>query len=107
PGTVVGWRRQGDVATVPPLLLQPVAASDVGEVLGEIAVGAPQGRARDLAGAGASGFRRHGAADPGGSRGVDSIDPDLAKRPVRRGGGRRGGATPAGRLAPHSPRATV
>ncbi len=49
-GTVVGWMRQGDVATVPPLLLQPVAASDVGEVLAEIAVGAPQGRARDLAG---------------------------------------------------------
>ena len=32
-GTVVGWMRQGDVATVPPLLLQPVAAADVGEVL--------------------------------------------------------------------------
>ena len=49
-GTVVGWMRQGDVATVPPLLLQPVAASDVGEVLAKIAEGAPQGRARDLAG---------------------------------------------------------
>jgi hypothetical protein len=26
-GTVVGWMRQGDVATVPPLLVQPVAAA--------------------------------------------------------------------------------
>jgi uncharacterized protein YbjT (DUF2867 family) len=47
---VVGWFRRGDTAMVPPLLLQPVAASDVGEVLAEVAGGAPQGRARDLAG---------------------------------------------------------
>ncbi len=47
---VVDWTRQGDVATVPPLLLQPVATSDVGQVLAEIATGTPQGRARDLAG---------------------------------------------------------
>jgi uncharacterized protein YbjT (DUF2867 family) len=49
-GMVVGWTRQGDVAYVPPLLVQPVAASDVGEVLAEIATGAPRGRAVDLAG---------------------------------------------------------
>ncbi len=49
-GMVVDWTRQGDVATVPPLLVQPVAASDVGQALAEIAVGAPQGRARDFAG---------------------------------------------------------
>jgi uncharacterized protein YbjT (DUF2867 family) len=49
-GQVVGWTRRGDVAIVPPLLVQPVAASDVGEALGEIAAGAPQGRSRDLAG---------------------------------------------------------
>lgn len=47
---VVGWTRQGDVATVPPLLVQPVAAGDVADVLAEIAVGEPQGRAADLAG---------------------------------------------------------
>jgi uncharacterized protein YbjT (DUF2867 family) len=47
---VVGWIRQGDVVTVPPLLVQPVAASDVGRVLAEIATGPPQGRAPDLAG---------------------------------------------------------
>ncbi|MBA2472527.1 MAG: SDR family oxidoreductase [Pseudonocardiales bacterium] len=47
---VVDWTQRGDVATVPPLLLQPVAASDVGQVLAEIATGPPQGRARDLAG---------------------------------------------------------
>src|SRR3712207_2125152 len=42
---VVGWTRRGDVATVPPLLVQPVAASDVGRVLAEIATGLPQGLA--------------------------------------------------------------
>ena len=47
---VVGWTRVGGVATVPPLLVQPVAAADVGDVLAEIAAGAPQGRAPDLAG---------------------------------------------------------
>jgi uncharacterized protein YbjT (DUF2867 family) len=49
-GTVVEWTRQGQVATVPPLLVQPVAAADVGAVLAEIAAGDPQGRAVDLAG---------------------------------------------------------
>lgn len=47
---VVSWTRQGSVATVPPLLIQPVAAADVGRLLAEIATGAPQGRAPDLAG---------------------------------------------------------
>jgi len=47
---VVQWTRQGQVATVPPLLVQPIAAADVGEVLAEIATGAPRGRATDLAG---------------------------------------------------------
>jgi len=47
---VVGWTRQGDVAIVPPLLVQPVAASDVGRVLAEIATSPPQGRASDIAG---------------------------------------------------------
>jgi uncharacterized protein YbjT (DUF2867 family) len=46
----VAWTRQGQVATVPPLLVQPIAAADVGAVLAEIATGAPQGRATDLAG---------------------------------------------------------
>jgi uncharacterized protein YbjT (DUF2867 family) len=49
-GQVVGWTRQGRTATVPPLLVQPVAAADVGAVLAEIAAGPPQGRATDLAG---------------------------------------------------------
>jgi uncharacterized protein YbjT (DUF2867 family) len=47
---VAGWTTADGVATVPPLLVQPVAAADVGVVLAEIAVGAPQGRASDLAG---------------------------------------------------------
>jgi uncharacterized protein YbjT (DUF2867 family) len=49
-GTVVEWTRQGNVAHVPPLLIQPVAAADVGEVLAEVATGDPLGRATDLAG---------------------------------------------------------
>ena len=34
-GMVVGWTWDGDTAVVPPLLMQPVAASDVGRVLAE------------------------------------------------------------------------
>jgi uncharacterized protein YbjT (DUF2867 family) len=49
-GTVVGWTRQGDAASVPPLLLQPVAVTDVADVLAEIAVGPPQQRPADLFG---------------------------------------------------------
>ena len=49
-GQVVAWTRNGDVAALPPLLVQPVAASDVGEVLAEVAAGVPRGRATDLAG---------------------------------------------------------
>lgn len=47
---VVSWTRQGDTAIIPPLLLQPVAAADVGEALAQLAAGSPQGRAADLAG---------------------------------------------------------
>lgn len=36
---MVKWTRQGDVALVPPVLLQPVAVADVGEVLAELAPG--------------------------------------------------------------------
>jgi uncharacterized protein YbjT (DUF2867 family) len=49
-GMVVAWSRRGEIAVVPPLLMQPVAAADVGAVLAEIAAGAPRGRATDLAG---------------------------------------------------------
>jgi uncharacterized protein YbjT (DUF2867 family) len=48
--TVMSWMRQGDTITVPPLLLQPIAVSDVGKVLAEVATGKPQGRAIDIAG---------------------------------------------------------
>lgn len=44
------WSRRGDSATIPPLLLQPVAVADVADVLAEIAMGQPQGMAPDLAG---------------------------------------------------------
>jgi uncharacterized protein YbjT (DUF2867 family) len=47
---VVGWTRDGDVATVPPLLVQPVAASDVGDVLAEVATRTPHGGTPEFAG---------------------------------------------------------
>lgn len=47
---VAGWTEQDGVATVPPLLLQPVAPADVAEVLAEIAVGEPRGRYAEVAG---------------------------------------------------------
>jgi uncharacterized protein YbjT (DUF2867 family) len=47
---VVGWTRQGQVATIPPLLVQPVAVSDVADVLVQVAVGEPQNGVRELAG---------------------------------------------------------
>src|SRR4029434_3469501 len=47
---VTGWMTRDGVATVPPLLMQTVATADVADVLAEVATGAPQGRAPDLAG---------------------------------------------------------
>lgn len=49
-GMVAEWTRQGDTASVPPALVQPVSVPEVGAVLAEVAVGAPVGRAPDLAG---------------------------------------------------------
>jgi uncharacterized protein YbjT (DUF2867 family) len=50
PEQLAGSTERDGVAPIPPLLLQPVAAADVGEVLAEVAAGPPQGRAPDLAG---------------------------------------------------------
>jgi uncharacterized protein YbjT (DUF2867 family) len=47
---VAGWAERDGVATIPPLLVQPVAPSDVGDVLAEVATGAPLNRTMDLAG---------------------------------------------------------
>jgi uncharacterized protein YbjT (DUF2867 family)/catechol 2,3-dioxygenase-like lactoylglutathione lyase family enzyme len=47
---VVGWTQRGQVATVPPLLIQPVAVADVAEVLVEVAAGEPQQGIHELAG---------------------------------------------------------
>ncbi len=49
-GMVIGWTRRGDVATVAPLLVQPIAASDVGRGLAEFATGPAHGGIRELAG---------------------------------------------------------
>ncbi|GAB3883061.1 SDR family oxidoreductase [Microbispora bryophytorum] len=47
---VAGWAEQDGVATIAPLLVQPIAPADVAGVLAEIAVGTPQGRYTDVAG---------------------------------------------------------
>ncbi|PZG42577.1 NmrA family transcriptional regulator [Spongiactinospora gelatinilytica] len=47
---VASWFEQDGVATVPPLLMQPIAPADVAEVLAEIGTGEPQGRYADVAG---------------------------------------------------------
>ncbi|WP_188188450.1 SDR family oxidoreductase [Nonomuraea sp. SYSU D8015] len=48
--TVVSWTERDGVATIPPLLVQPIAPADVAEVLAEIATGEPKGRYVDVAG---------------------------------------------------------
>jgi uncharacterized protein YbjT (DUF2867 family) len=47
---VLRWTRRGQMATVPPLLLQPVAVADVADLLVQVAVGAPHNGVRELAG---------------------------------------------------------
>ncbi|AXB48186.1 SDR family oxidoreductase [Amycolatopsis albispora] len=47
---VVGWTERDGVATIAPLLVQPIAPDDVAAVLAEIAAGEPKGRYADVAG---------------------------------------------------------
>jgi uncharacterized protein YbjT (DUF2867 family) len=44
------WTERDGVATIAPLLLQPIAPDDIAEILAEIATGEPQGRYVDVAG---------------------------------------------------------
>jgi uncharacterized protein YbjT (DUF2867 family) len=47
---VTSWTEQDGVATIAPLLVQPVAPADIAEVLAEVVTGDPQGRYPDVAG---------------------------------------------------------
>jgi uncharacterized protein YbjT (DUF2867 family) len=47
---VTSWTERDGVATVAPLLVQPVAPDDVAAILAEVAAGEPQGRHADVAG---------------------------------------------------------
>ncbi|MEV1240225.1 NAD(P)H-binding protein [Nonomuraea sp. NPDC049750] len=47
---MASWTEQDGVATIPPLLVQPIAPADVADILAEIAVGEPRGRYVDVAG---------------------------------------------------------
>jgi uncharacterized protein YbjT (DUF2867 family) len=49
-GMVARRTARDGVATVPPLLVQPVDVAEVADLLARTAVGTPQGRAQDLAG---------------------------------------------------------
>jgi hypothetical protein len=89
---VVSWTRDGDSAIVPPLLVQPVAARDVAEVMAELAVGSPAGRATDLAGPSPEEPRRHGPSHAHSTWRRDPAGPQLERRAVRGHDGRRGTA---------------
>jgi uncharacterized protein YbjT (DUF2867 family) len=47
---VTNWTERDGAATIPPLLVQPIAPSDVADVLADVAAGEPQGRHPDVAG---------------------------------------------------------
>ncbi|MEV2269328.1 SDR family oxidoreductase [Nonomuraea africana] len=47
---VTSWTEQDGVATIAPLLVQPIAPRDVAEILAEVATGEPKGRYVDVAG---------------------------------------------------------
>jgi uncharacterized protein YbjT (DUF2867 family) len=48
--TVVGWTRRGGVATLPPLLVQPIAVSDLADILVETAIAPGHGEIVEVAG---------------------------------------------------------
>jgi uncharacterized protein YbjT (DUF2867 family) len=47
---VVSWTEENGVATIAPLLVQPIAPDDIADVLAEVATGEPLGRHVDVAG---------------------------------------------------------
>lgn len=47
---VASWSESDGVATIAPLLVQPIAPADVADVLAEVATGEPHGRYADVAG---------------------------------------------------------
>ena len=47
---VSSWTERDGIAPIAPLLVQPIAPTDVADILARVAVGTPQGRHRDVAG---------------------------------------------------------
>jgi uncharacterized protein YbjT (DUF2867 family) len=47
---VCSWTERDGVATIAPLLIQPIAPADIAEILAEVVTGEPQGRYVDVAG---------------------------------------------------------
>ncbi|HZY26614.1 MAG TPA: NAD(P)H-binding protein, partial [Jiangellaceae bacterium] len=47
---VTSWTERDGAARIAPLLVQPIAPSDVADILAEVAAGGPQGRYPDVAG---------------------------------------------------------
>ncbi len=50
PEMVLGWTRHGDTATIAPLLVQPIASSDVAQILMDVALGDPAPHVLEAAG---------------------------------------------------------
>jgi uncharacterized protein YbjT (DUF2867 family) len=48
--TVTSWTEHDGVATIAPLLVQPIAPTEIADVLAEVTTGEPQGRYADVAG---------------------------------------------------------
>jgi uncharacterized protein YbjT (DUF2867 family) len=78
---VAEWTERDGVARIAPLLVQPVDIGDLGEVLAEVATGAPLRRHLDVARAADTGSGRPGPAHVHGSRGFRR----LRRPPIRNG----------------------
>ena len=94
---VTSWTEQDGVANIAPLLVQPIAPTDIAAVLAEVATGEPQGRYPDVAGPETQGPRRRGPPHQRGVRPQSAPRPHVVGR-VRhvdgrqRAAARRGGA---------------
>jgi uncharacterized protein YbjT (DUF2867 family) len=93
---MVSWMRRGRSAALPPLLLQPVAVTDVADVLVEVAVGEPVNGICELAGPETQDLIDMAYRTLVARGEALRLIPHLA-RPVRGRAGRRGPAPGTGR----------
>ena len=101
------WAEPDGVATIAPLLVQPIAPADVAEVLAEVAVGEPQGRYADVAGPDTAGPGRHGPPHVRRPRSHGQARAHLVGGSVRRGDGRYRCCCPERAPGSRRPRSTT